>query len=80
MEYQVVSGCYIVELVEAVKHAIREGWEPLGGVATMTHPMDSDIAAEMDEERRGDWAYAFYQAMIRRKPGGDDYVTSKNSG
>ena len=38
MDYKIESGRDIPDLVLQVEAQVREGWEPIGGVASIPHP------------------------------------------
>lgn len=63
MEYNILTGNSSSELIEAVNKAIKQGWEPIGGVCVIV----AQYAAP------GEKGYTFHQqAMIRRKSAGSN--------
>ena len=58
-DYHILMNLQMFDLMDAVKQHIRDGWEPLGGVAVMTEP-DQD----------GKSTHAIYlQSLVKRSSG-----------
>ncbi len=61
-QYILAEGATNTELEQCVMHYMREGWEPIGGVAVTMHVEKVSYAEGVERNEIDEY---FYQAMVK---------------